>query len=428
MTDEQLTVTDQRTGRTHELPIEAGTIPAPQLREVKTGDDDFGLMSYDPSFKNTASTRSAITFIDGDNGVLRYRGYPIEQLAEEGTFLETAYLLLFGELPDSGELDDWRMSVTQQMPVPGTIEQLMKSFRDDADPMGMFISAIAALSTLYPKAGDVRDSKARLLQIRRLIAQAATIAALVYRRHHRLPYVAPDEELSYAGNVLRMMFKKPGEPYRPEPVLERTLDMLLVLHADHEQNCSATTMRGIGSSLADPYSAVAGAAAALSGPLHGGANQAVMEMLEEIGETSRVPEFIGQVKAGEGRLMGFGHRVYRNYDPRAKIVKQVVDDVFAVTGRNRLIDVALELEKVALEDDYFVERRLYPNVDFYSGIIYQAIGFPTNMFPVLFAVARTAGWLAQWVEMLEDPEQKIARPRQIYIGPEEREYVALNER
>ena len=428
MSHAQLTVTDERTGRTHELPIQDGTIPAPQLRECKTADDDVGLMSYDPSFKNTASTRSAITYIDGENGILHYRGYPIEQLAERGTFLETAYLILFGELPDFVQLEKWRNAITWHTFVHENVKQLMESFRYDADPMGMFISTVAALSTFYPEAADVRDEETRLLQIKRLIAKTPTIAAYSYRHSRGLPYVYPDNELSYAGNLLSMIFRMTQPRYGPEPALERALDMLLILHADHEQNCSATTMRGIGSSLADPYSAVAGAAAALSGPLHGGANQAVLEMLERIGDKSRVPEFIEQVKAGEGRLMGFGHRVYKNYDPRARIIKQVVDDVFEVTGRNPLLDIALELEKIALEDDYFVERKLYPNVDFYSGIIYQAIGLPTNMFPVLFAIARTAGWLSQWVEMLEDPEQKIARPRQIYVGPDEREYVPVHKR
>jgi citrate synthase len=419
MTD-TLTVTDNRTGQTYDIPIEDGAIHATDLRQVKVGDDDFGLMSYDPAFLNTASTRSAITYIDGDKGILRYRGYPIEQLAERSSFLETAYLLVFGELPSAAELERWTDGITHHTFLHENVKRLMEGFRYDAHPMGMLISVVAALSTFYPEASDVADPENRLLQVHRLIAKVPTIAAFSYRHSLGLPYVHPDNELSFAENFLSMMFKMAEPKYEADPALARALEILFILHADHEQNCSTNAMRAIGSSRVDPYSALAGAAAALYGPLHGGANEAVLRMLGKIGSTDRIPDFIESVKRGEGRLMGFGHRVYKNYDPRAKIIKQAADEVFAVTGRNPLLDVALELERIALEDEYFVSRRLYPNVDFYSGIIYQALGLPVAMFPVMFAIPRTAGWLAQWLEMLDDPEQKIARPRQLYVGPGER--------
>jgi citrate synthase len=428
MASETLTVTDNRTGKTYELKITDGTIRANELLAIKTSDDDFGLMCYDPSYTATAAARSAITFIDGDKGILWYRGYPIEQLAERSNFIETAYLILFGELPNAEQLDDWQHEITHHTIVHENIKRLMESFRYDAHPMGMFISTVAALSTFYPEATAVADKSVRLAQIKRLIAKVPTLAAFSYRHSRGLPYNYPDNDLSYSGNFLNLMFRMAEPQYDPDPVLERALDILFILHADHEQNCSATTMRGIGSSLADPYSAVAGAAAALYGPRHGGANQAVLEMLNQIGDQSNIPDFIKRVKAGEGRLMGFGHRVYKNYDPRAKIIKEVADEVFEVTGHNPLLDIALELERIALEDEYFVSRKLYPNVDFYSGIIYQAMGVPTEMFPVMFAIPRTAGWLAQWAEMLDDPEQRISRPRQIYTGADNRDYVPLEDR
>lgn len=428
MPDQTLTITDNRTGQTYEIPVKDGAVDASDLRQIKVSPDDFGLMSYDPGFKNTASTRSAITYIDGDAGILRYRGYPIEQLAEQSTFLETAYLILFGELPTAAQLEGWTHEITHHTIVHENIKRLMATFRYDAHPMGMFISTVAALSTFYPEAASVRDEQNRLLQIKRLIAKVPTIAAFSYRHSLGLPYNYPDNELSYTGNFLNMMFRMAEARYKPNPALERALDVLFILHADHEQNCSTSTMRGIGSSLADPYSALAGAAAALYGPLHGGANQAVLKMLTEIGDKANVPAFIERIKNGEGRLMGFGHRVYKNYDPRAKIIKKAADEVFQVTGRNRLLDVALELERIALEDEYFVSRKLYPNVDFYSGIIYQAMDLPASLFPVLFAIPRTVGWLAQWVELLNDKEQRIARPRQIYVGHEERDYVPMGDR
>lgn len=428
MAAEALKIQDPRTNRDYEIEISEGTIPAPELRQIKVEEDDFGLMSYDPAFKNTASTKSAITLIDGENGVLLYRGYPIEQLAKQSHFLETAYLLLSSELPHRDQLNEWKAEISRHAMLHENLKSLIKTFRYDAEPMGMLMSTVAALSTYYPEATRVRDPETRWQQIYRLIAKMPTIAASTYRHQRGLPFVEPDNSLSYTGNFLNMVFQRTEPDYEPHPVLEKALDMLFLLHADHEQNCSATTMRGIGSSLADPYSAVAGAIGALSGPLHGGANQAVLRMLNEIGETSQVPEFVDRVKQGEQRLMGFGHRVYKNYDPRAKIIKEYSDEIFEVTGRNPLLDVALELEKIALEDDYFVDRRLYPNVDFYSGIIYQAMGLPVELYPVLFAVARTAGWLSQWREMLEDEEQRIARPRQIYIGPDRRDYKPINQR
>jgi citrate synthase len=423
-----LTITDNRTGRTIEVPIVDGAIRASELRQLKLDDADFGLMSYDPAFLNTASVRSEVTFIDGDAGILRYRGIPIEQLAVDSTYLETAFLLLFGELPSEADLMRFEHDVTYHTFVHENIKRLMEGFRYDAHPMGMFVSVVAALGTLYPEAAEVDDSELRLQQTIRMIAKVPTIAAWSYRHSKGLPYVYPDNDLGFAENFLSMMFKMAEPKYRPDPALVRALEVLFILHADHEQNCSANAMRAIGSSRVDPYSALAGAAAALYGPLHGGANEAVLRMLAQIGDVKNVPGFVERVKAGEGRLMGFGHRVYKNYDPRAKIIKQTADSVFEVTGRNPLLDIALELEKIALEDEYFVSRKLYPNVDFYSGLIYQALGLPTAMFPVLFAIPRTAGWLAQWLEGTVDPEQKIARPRQIYVGAAERDYVPIGER
>lgn len=428
MPSDSLTVTDNRTGTTYDLPITDGTIKAIDLRQIKTGPDDFGLLSYDPAFTNTASTRSAITFIDGDNGILLHRGYPIEQLAEHSTFLETAYLLIFGDLPTADQLATWTYDITHHTILHEATKHLMEAFRYGAHPMGMFISTVAALSTYYPDANRIDDAEIRMLQVKRLIAKAPTVAAFSYRHTAGLPYNYPDNELSYTGNFLNMMFRMAEQRYQPNPVLEHALDVLFVLHADHEQNCSTHAIRSIGSSRVDPYSALAGAAAALYGPLHGGANEAVLNMLTAIGTTKNIPAFIERVKGGEGRLMGFGHRVYKNYDPRATIIKQVADEVFEVTGRNPLLDIALELERIALEDEYFITRKLYPNVDFYSGIIYQAMGLPVDMFPVLFAIPRTAGWLAQWLELLADGEQKIARPRQVYTGAAPRPYVPLNER
>lgn len=420
MSEDSITLTDNRTGKTYTLRVEHSTIRAMDLRQVKIGADDFGLMSYDPAFLNTASTKSSITFIDGDKGILEYRGYPIEQLAEHCTYLQVAYLILFGELPDEEQLASWTQEITFHTFVHENIKTLMQAFRYDAHPMGMFISTVAALSTFYPEANQVDKADVRLAQIKRLIAKVPTIAAFSYRHDRGLPYVYPNNDLSYTANFLNMMFKTGETMYTPNPVLAHALDVLFILHADHEQNCSTNAMRAIGSSRVDPYSAMAGAAAALYGPLHGGANEQVINMLMQIGDTKRVPEFIKHVKGGEGRLMGFGHRVYKNYDPRARIIKRVADEVFEVTGRNSLLDIALELERIALEDEYFISRKLYPNVDFYSGIIYQAMQLPVAMFPVMFAIPRTVGWLTQWQEMIVDPEQKIARPRQVYLGPARR--------
>ena len=419
-----LTVTDSRTGKQYVLPIQDGTIRAIDLRQIKTDGDDFGLMSYDPAFTNTAACRSRITFIDGDKGILMYRGYPIEQLAEHSTYLETAYLVLYGELPDQAQLAAWTGDVGSHMVVPEGLKKTLEGFRHDAHPMGMFLSAIGALGTFYPDAKNIGDAASRRQHSIRLIAMAPTVAAYALRHTTNRPLVMPDSALTFTGNFLNMLFKMTELQYKPNPVLERALEVLFILHADHEQNCSTHAMRGIGSSHVDPYSALAGAVAALYGPLHGGANEAVLRMLKEIGSLQNIPEFIKRVKAGEGKLMGFGHRVYKSYDPRAKIIKRVADEVFEVTGKNPLLDIALELERIALEDDYFVKRKLYPNVDFYSGLIYQAMGFPVDMFPVLFAIPRTSGWLAQWDEMLNDPEQKIARPRQVYVGSQRRDYPA----
>ncbi len=425
---ETLTITDNRTGKQYEVPIEHGAIRAMDLRQIRTSSDDFGLMTYDPAFQNTAACRSAITYIDGDKGMLLYRGYPIDQLAEQSTFLETAYLILFGELPTKIELETWTRDITLHTMLHENVKKFMEGFQYDAHPMGMFLSTVGALSTIYADAKRITSEENRRLQILRLIAKVPTIAAYAYRHSIGRPYIYPDNDLSFTGNFLNMLFKMTEVKYRPHPVLERALDVLFILHADHEQNCSTTAMRGIGSSQADPYSALAGAAAALAGPLHGGANEAVLRMLKEIASIKNVPDFIKRVKSGDGRLMGFGHRVYKSYDPRARIIKQTADHVFAVTGRNPFLDIALELERIALEDDYFVTRKLYPNVDFYSGLIYQAMGFPVDMFPVLFAIPRTAGWLAQWDEMLRDPDQKIARPRQLYVGAQERPYVPIGSR
>ena len=426
---ETLTITDNRTGKQYEVPITDGTIRAMDLRQIKTDDaEDFGLMTYDPAFMNTASCKSTITYIDGDRGILEYRGYPIEQLAEQSTYLEVAYLLLHGELPTPEQLKEWTWNITHHTFINENIKKVLDGFHHSAHPMGMFEAMVAALSTFYPESKNIRDEACRRKQIYRLIAKSPTIAAFAFRHRIGLPYAYPDTDLSYEGNFLNMMFKTTELKYEPNPVLERALSVLFILHADHEQNCSTNAMRSIGSAETDPYSALAGAAAALYGPLHGGANEAVLRMLIEIGSVKRVPEYIEQVKAGEFRLMGFGHRVYKNYDPRARIIKQIAYEVFEVTGRDPLLDLALELERIALEDEYFVKRRLYPNVDFYSGIIYRAMRFPVDMFPVLFAIPRTSGWLAQWSELLEDPEQKIARPRQIYLGQRPRDYVPMEKR
>ncbi|MDX1418221.1 MAG: citrate synthase [Candidatus Promineifilaceae bacterium] len=428
MPKDTLSITDNRTGKSYEIPVWNDTINAMDLRQIKIDEGDFGMLSYDPAYKNTASTRSTITYIDGDKGVLEYRGYPIEQLAEQSNYLEVAYLILKGELPTSSEYSDWEYEVTHHTFLHENLKQLMQGFRHDAHPMGIFISMVAALSTFYPNAIKVDNPESRFKQIVRLIAKVPTIAAFSYRHNRGLPYVYPDNRLSYTGNFLNMMFKMTEGGYKVNPVLERALDVLFILHADHEQNCSTTAMRVIGSSRPDPYSAMAGAAAGLYGPLHGGANEAVLRMLDEIGSTEEIPAFMESVKRGERRLMGFGHRVYKNYDPRASIIKKVADEVFEVTGRNPKLDIALELERIALEDDYFISRKLYPNVDFYSGIIYQAIGVPVKMFPVMFAIPRTVGWLTQWEEMVIDPEQKIARPRQVYLGAERRDYVPASRR
>ena len=427
---ETLTIVDNRTGKKYEVPIHDGTIRAMDLRQIRTGPDDFGLMAYDPAFMNTASCRSAITYIDGDKGILAYRGYPIEQLAEESDFLETAYLILFGELPTETQLRTWTEQITRHLMLHENVKKLMEGFRYDAHPMGIFLSTVGALSTFYPDAAKIFDRESRLRQTHRLIAKVPSIAAYAYRHLIGRPYVYPDSDLSFTGNFLNMLFKMTEVKYQPNPVLARALDVLFILHADHEQNCSTSAMRGIGSSHVDPYSALAGATAALYGPLHGGANEAVLRMLAEIGSVTKVPEFIKKVKSGEAnsRLMGFGHRVYKSYDPRAKVIKKIAELVFAVTGKNPLLEIALELERIALQDEYFVTRKLYPNVDFYSGLIYQAMGFPVEMFPVLFAIPRTAGWIAQWEEMLLDSEQKIWRPRQIFTGAARRDYVPREKR
>jgi len=423
-----LTVIDNRTGREYEIPIKNETIRALDLRQIKVKPDDFGLMSYDPAFTNTASCISRISFIDGDKGILRYRGYPIEELAEKSTYLETAYLLLFGELPTRAQLQDWTYHVSHHTFIHESIKKFLDGFHYDAHPMGMLISAVAGLSTFYPEARNIFSLESRRKQTWRLIGKMPTLAAFAYRHSLGMPYAYPDNDLSYVGNFLNMLFRTTELKYQPSRTLERALDVLFILHADHEQNCSASAMRGVGSSHVDPFSAIAAATAALYGPLHGGANEEVLHMLNEIGSVSRVPEYIKKVKAGEFKLMGFGHRVYKNYDPRARIIKKVAYEVFDAMGRNPLIDIALECERIALEDEYFVKRRLYPNVDFYTGLIYQSLGFPETMFPVLFAIPRTSGWIAQWEEMLLDSEQTIARPRQVYLGSGERHYVPAEER
>ena len=423
-----LTITDNRTGKQYEVPIARGSIRAMDLRQIKASDGDFGLMTYDPAFLNTSSCQSRITYIDGDRGVLLYRGYPIEQLAEHSNYVETAYLILFGELPTSAQLEVWTRELTLHTMLHENVKKLMEGFEHDAHPMGIFLSTVGALSTFYPDGKQIFDEEVRRAQIVRLVAKVPSIAAYAYRHSIGRPYVYPDNDLTFTGNFLNMLFKMTELKYEPNPVLERALDVLFILHAEHEQNCSTNAMRSIGSSDVDPYSAMAGAAAALYGPLHGGANEAVLRMLTQVGSVANVPAFIKRVKGGEERLMGFGHRVYKSYDPRAKVIKTIADRVFEVTQRNPLLDIALELERIALGDEYFVKRRLYPNVDFYSGLIYQAMGFPPDMFPVLFAIARTVGWAAQWEEMLLDPEQKIARPRQIYIGEGPRDFVPREQR
>jgi citrate synthase len=428
MSQETLTIIDNRTGKKYELPIKHGTIRAADLRQIKVTADEFGMMSYDPAFTNTASCISRVTFIDGDKGILRYRGYPIDQLAEKSTYLETAYLIIFGELPTKSQLDDWVYHVTHHTFIHESIKKFLDGFHYDAHPMGMLVSTVAALSTFYPDSKDIFNEESRRKQTWRLIGKMPTLSAFAYRHSLGMPFVYPDNDLSYPGNFLNMLFKTTELKFKPNPTLEKALDVLFILHADHEQNCSANAMRSVGSSHVDPYCATAAATAALYGPLHGGANEAVVRMLMEIGSVNRVPEYIKRVKAGEKKLMGFGHRVYKNYDPRAKIIKRIAYEVFDVMGRNPLLDIALECERIALEDDYFVSRRLYPNVDFYSGLIYQAMSFPLMMFPVLFAIPRTSGWIAQWEEMLLDPEQKIARPRQVYLGQDERSYIPIERR
>jgi citrate synthase len=424
---DSLTITDNRPGRTYEVPIAEGTVRAIDLRQIKAAEDDFGLMTYDPAFMNTAACRSAITFIDGDKGILRYRGYPIEQLAEQSSFLEVAYLLIEGELPTRQQLDDWTDTVKYHTYVHTNITKFLEGFRYDAHPMGMLLGVVGALSTFYPDAKQIHDPENRRLQRIRLLAKTPTIAAFAFRHSRGLPFVFPDNDLDYIGNFVNMTFSIGGR-HKPNKVLQRALEILLILHADHEQNCSTSAVRGVGSSHVDPFSAVSAGIAALYGPLHGGANEAVLTMLDEIADKKNIPAFIKEVKGGGGRLMGFGHRVYKSYDPRAKLIKKVADDVFRETGLNPKLEIALELERIALEDEYFIKRKLYPNVDFYSGLIYQAMGYPTEYFTVLFALGRMPGWLAQWEEMLLDKDQKIARPRQIYIGRQERPFVPLDKR
>jgi citrate synthase len=419
-----LTITDNRTGKQYEVPVAEGTIKAMDLRQIRTSEEDFGLMTYDPAFMNTASCRSAITFIDGDRGILRYRGYPIEQLAEHCTFLEVAYLIIEGELPSAQQLDKWVHDITYHTYVHTNITKFLESFRYDAHPMGVLLGTVGALSTFYPDAKHIEDPENRYIQRVRLIAKMPTLAAFAFRHSRGLPYEFPRNDLGYIGNYVNMTFNIGGQ-HEPNPVLQKALEILLILHADHEQNCSTSAVRSVGSSQVDPFSAVAAGIAALYGPLHGGANEAVLQMLDEIGDKKNIPAFIEKVKTGEGRLMGFGHRVYKSYDPRAKLIKKVAYDVFNQTGLNPKLEIALELEKIALEDEYFIKRKLYPNVDFYSGLIYQAMGYPTDYFTVLFALGRTPGWLAQWEEMLNDKEQKISRPRQIYIGADKRDFVPM---
>jgi citrate synthase len=428
MPQDTLTITDNRTGQTYTLPVENGTIRAMDLRKIKTDPEDFGLMTYDPAFMNTASCKSAITYIDGDKGILRYRGYPIEVLAEHCTYLEVAYLILFGELPTAAQLKDWVFDITHHTMLHETTKKFMEGFRYNAHPMVMLVSTVAALSNVYPDSKKIEDPATRLLQIKRLIGKTPSIAAMSYRHLGGFPYVYPDNDLTYTENFMNMLWRMVEPKYVANPVISRALDILFILHADHEQNCSANAMRAVGSSHTDPYLATSAAAAALSGPLHGGANEEVLKMLHEIGSKDNVAAYVKKIKEGKGKLMGFGHRVYKNYDPRAKIIKWAADQLFEVTGRNTKIEIAMALERIALEDDYFVSRKLYPNVDFYSGIMYEAMGFKPEMFTVLFAIPRTAGWLAQWQEMLTDPEQKIARPRQVWIGHDTRPFVPIEQR
>jgi len=427
-TQNSLTVTDNRTGETYELPVTDGTVRAMDLRSIKVSDDDFGLMAYDPAFTNTASTRSEITYIDGAAGILEYRGYSIEQLCEDSNYLEVAYLLVHGELPTQKQFDAWDHEITIHTFVHENVKSFMQGFRYDAHPMGMLLASTGALSTFYPDANRIKDEEVRYLQIIRLLAKMPTLAAFAFRHNMGQPYVYPDNDLSYAGNFLSMMYKMTELKYQPDPRLERALDVLFILHADHEQNCSTNAVRSVGSSQVDPYSAIAAGVAGLYGPLHGGANEQALRMLERIGTVENIPDFLAGVKEGQERLMGFGHRVYKNYDPRARIIKKYLDDVFAVTGKSPLLEIASELEKRALDDDYFTSRKLYPNVDFYSGLFYEALNLPVSMFPVMFAIGRTSGWIAQWLEMVNDSEQKIARPRQIYTGERERAYVPIDDR
>ncbi|MCW3067905.1 MAG: citrate synthase [Solirubrobacterales bacterium] len=426
--EQTLTVTDNRTGTSYELPIEDGTVRAMDLRQIKTGAEDFGLMAYDPAYTNTASCRSAITYIDGDAGILQHRGYPIEQLCEHSTYLEVAYLLINGALPTRAQLEDWVHEITIHTFVHENVKDFMQGFRYDANPMGMLVASVGALSTFYPDANQIHDDDVRRIQIIRLLAKMPTLAAFAFRHNMGQPYVYPDNDLNYAGNFLSMMYKMTELKYEPDPRLERALDVLFILHADHEQNASTSAVRSVGSTQVDPYTAVAAGVAALYGPLHGGANEAALRMLQRIGSVENIPDFLAGVKAGDERLMGFGHRVYKNYDPRARIIRKHLDDVFEVRGKSPLLEVATELEKRALDDEYFTSRKLYPNVDFYSGLIYEALGLPVAMFPVMFAIGRTSGWIAQWLEMVEDGEQKIARPRQIYTGDRDRDYAPIDQR
>ncbi len=423
-----LSVTDNRTGRSYELPVTDGTVRAMDLRQIKTGEEDFGLMAYDPAYTNTASCRSSITYIDGEAGILQHHGYPIEQLCEHSTYLEVAYLLINGRLPTQAELTGWIDEITIHTFVHENVKDFMQGFRYDANPMGMLVASVGALSTFYPDANKIRDERVRAIQIIRLLAKMPTLAAFAFRHNMGQPYVYPDNDLDYASNFLGMMYKMTELSYEPDPRLARALDVLFILHADHEQNASTSAVRSVGSTQVDPYSAVAAGVAALYGPLHGGANEAALRMLARIETVENIPAFLEGVKAGDERLMGFGHRVYKNYDPRARIIRKYLDDVFAVRGKSPLLDVASELEKRALDDDYFTQRKLYPNVDFYSGLIYEALGLPVAMFPVMFAIGRTSGWIAQWKEMVEDSEQKIARPRQIYTGERDRDYVPIDQR
>jgi citrate synthase len=423
-----LTVTDNRTGKTYELPVTDGTVRAMDLRQIKVDDDDFGLMAYDPAYMNTASCRSAITYIDGDKGILQHRGYSIEQLCERSSYLEVAYLLIHGELPTRSQLDEWVYEITIHTFVHENVKDFMQGFRYDANPMGMLVASVGALSTFYPDANQIHDEQIRAIQIIRLLAKMPTLAAFAFRHNMGQPYVYPDNDLAYAGNFLGMMYKMTELKYQPDPRLERALDVLFILHADHEQNASTSAVRSVGSTQVDPYTAVTGGVAALYGPLHGGANEQALRMLRRIDRIENIPDFLESVKAGNERLMGFGHRVYKNYDPRARIIREHLDAVFEVRGKSPLLEIATELEKRALDDDYFTSRKLYPNVDFYSGLIYEALGLPVAMFPVMFAIGRTSGWIAQWLEMVQDSEQKIARPRQIYTGERDREYVPLDKR